>query len=67
LECQVFESVNSDACPRPTTGSCNCASWDAAHPDAQTAESPFNADRFEIAKVRKTPCRPRSWANFSLS
>ena len=31
--------------------SCNCDSWDAAHPEAQTAESPFNADRFEIAKV----------------
>ena len=32
-------------------GSCNCDSWDAAHPDAQAADSPFNADRFDIAKV----------------
>ena len=23
-------------------------------------------DAFAAAKVRKTPCRPRSWANFSL-
>eukprot|EP01043_Picozoa_sp_COSAG02_P067429 COSAG02_NODE_10834_length_1849_cov_1.294857_2_plen_414_part_01 len=31
--------------------SCGCDSWDASHPDAQAASSPFNTERFDVSKV----------------
>jgi hypothetical protein len=57
LECQVSKLVNIDTCPRPMTKVCSF-DYNA---------DPLCTESCADPKVRKAPCRPRSWADFSLS